>query len=149
MSSAGCVRKVCALGALAAVLGGLTACVNSPAGPTRFAPYSQTDLRLGTGPAVVSGDLITVHYTAWFYEDGQPEQKGAALETSRTGAPLQLSVGSSGVIFAWNQGLPGMQPGGLRRLVVPPSVGYGGFRTGPIPPWTTLVFEIELVSIDE
>ncbi len=147
--SSGCVRNVCRLGVLGALLGGLAACVNSPAGPTRFAPFSQADLRVGTGPTVTTGDIVTVHYTAWFYEEGEPEQKGAAFETSRTGSPLQLTVGSSGVIFAWNQALPGMQPGGLRRLVVPPSAGYGGFRTGPIPPWTTLVFEIELVSIDE
>jgi FKBP-type peptidyl-prolyl cis-trans isomerase len=58
-------------------------------------------------------------------------------------------VGSSGVIFGWNQGLPGMQVGGLRRLVIPPSFGYGGFRTGPVPPWTTMIFEIELVAIDQ
>ena len=71
------------------------------------------------------------------------------FETSLGKEPIQIVVGSSGVIFGWNQGIPGMQVGGLRRLVIPPSQAYGAFRTGPVPPWSTLVFEIEAVSIDE
>ncbi len=149
MSAGNRVRRACGIGAMLAVLGGLNACVNSPMGPSRFAPYSQTDLRVGTGPAIATGDIITVHYTGWFYRDDQPEQKGAAFETSLGKEPIQIAVGSSGVIFGWNQGIPGMQVGGLRRLVIPPSQAYGAFRTGPVPPWSTLIFEIEAVSIEE
>jgi FKBP-type peptidyl-prolyl cis-trans isomerase FkpA len=141
------VRWAYTVTALAAGLGALSGCVSSPAGPTRFAPYSQTDLRTGTGATVAAGQIIAVHYTGWFYDETRPDQKGAAFETSLGGSPLEIQVGSTQVIFGWNQGLPGMQVGGLRRLVIPPSVGYGGFRTGPIPPWTTLIFEIEVVSI--
>jgi len=143
------VRQACILAALTAGLGASTACVSSPAGPTRFAPYSQTDIRVGTGATVVAGNVIAVHYTGWFYDETRPDQKGAAFETSLGGSPLEVQIGSTQVIFGWNQGVPGMQVGGLRRLVIPPSVGYGGFRTGPIPPWTTLIFEIEVVSIVE
>jgi FKBP-type peptidyl-prolyl cis-trans isomerase FkpA len=135
--------------ALLAGLGALNACVSSPMAPTNYAPYSQTDLRLGTGAAVVTGSVITVNYTGWFYDETRPDQKGPLFETSLATSPLQIQVGSSGIIFGWNQGLPGMLVGGLRRLVIPPSVGYGGFRTGPIPPYTTLIFEIEVVSLEQ
>ena len=128
MSLGGSCRRASRLGALLIALGGAAACVNPPMEPTRFATYSQTDLRVGSGTPVVAGDVITVHYTGWFYDETRPEQKGAVFESSLATEPLQIGVGSTGVIFGWNQGLPGMQVGGLRRLVVPPSLGYGGFR---------------------
>jgi FKBP-type peptidyl-prolyl cis-trans isomerase FkpA len=146
------VVRVCRPASIVAAIIGLTAltaCVSSPASPTRFAPFSQTDLRVGTGATVAAGQVIAVHYTGWFYDETRPDQKGAAFETSLGGSPLGFQLGSTQVIFGWNQGIPGMQVGGVRRLVIPPSAGYGGFRTGPIPPWTTLIFEVEVISIAE
>jgi FKBP-type peptidyl-prolyl cis-trans isomerase len=40
-----------------------------------------------------------------------------------------------------------MKEGGMRRLIIPPSLGYGNFRNGPIPPNASLIFEIELVDV--
>ncbi len=142
------LRLAFTLGALAALPGGLAGCTTSPAAPSPFAPYSQTDLRVGTGPAVIAGNFVTVNYTGWFYDPDAPGQKGAAFDTSLGQAPLQFLIGTTTVIFAWNQGVPGMQIGGLRRLVIPPSLAFGGFRTGPVPAWTTTVFEIELLAIE-
>jgi FKBP-type peptidyl-prolyl cis-trans isomerase FkpA len=149
MLPARCRRQTVLLSALVASLGTLTACVSAPEGPTKFAPFSQADVRVGTGATVMAGQMISAHYTGWFFDETRPDQKGAVFETSLSTQPIRFQLGSSQVIFGWNQGIPGMQVGGIRRLVIPPSVGYGGFRTGPIPPWTTLVFEIEIVSIDD
>jgi len=149
MLPARCLRRIGLATALLVSVSTLTSCVSAPEGPTKFAPFSQTDLRIGTGGAVVAGQVISVHYTGWFYDETRPDQKGAAFETSLATEPIRFQLGSTQVIFGWNQGIPGMQVGGIRRLVIPPSVGYGGFRTGAIPPWTTLVFEIEVVSIDD
>jgi len=52
------------------------------------------------------------------------------------------------VVAGWDRGIPGMQAGGLRRLVVPPSLGTGLDGFGVYPANTTIVFEIELLSID-
>jgi len=42
----------------------------------------------------------------------------------------------------------GMKEGGFRRLIIPPSLGYGPNRYTIIPPNATLVFELELVKVE-
>ena len=133
-----------ALGVLSAVV---TGCSGSPTAPTHYAPFSQTDLRAGTGAAAVAGSVITVHYTGWLYNESQPEQKGVQFDSSVGGTAFTFTLGAGSVIGGWEQGLVGMQAGGLRRLVIPPSLGYGASRTGPIPPNATLVFEVELLDV--
>ena len=53
----------------------------------------------------------------------------------------------TGVIRGWREGLPGMRAGGIRIIIVPPELGYGNRAYGAVPPQSTLVFEIELVSV--
>jgi FKBP-type peptidyl-prolyl cis-trans isomerase FkpA len=136
---------VVALGIPWAVVPG---CSDSPTAPTHYAPFSVTDLRVGTGTAAVVGSTLTVHYTGWLYDSTQPEHKGVQFDTSADRDAFTFTLGAGTVIKGWDQGLVGMQAGGLRQLVIPPSLGYGSSRFGPIPPNATLLFEIELLIVE-
>lgn len=107
----------------------------------------QTDLRAGTGTAAANGNLLTAQYTGWLYDDSKPDQKGLQFETNVGGTPLQFVLGAGQVIPGWDQGLVGIQPGGIRRLVIPPAMAYGPVRRGPIPPNATLIFEVEVTDV--
>src|SRR5262249_46899184 len=120
---------------------------SSPTAPT--VAFSQTDLQVGTGALAASGNAITVNYKGWLYDASRPDQKGALFDSSyepnRT--PFSFTLGAGTVIDGWSQGMIGMREGGVRRLVIPPSLGYGDSRNGPIPPNATLIFEIELLTV--
>ena len=77
------------------------------------------------------------------------DNKGALFDTSlQTGrTPFQLVLGAGSVIQGWEQGIPGMKVGGIRRLIVPPALAYGATGSGSIPPNATLVFEMRLNDI--
>lgn len=139
-------RGVTAVVACAAIAAALAACGSSPTEPTS-APFSQTDLRGGSGAEAAAGKVLTVHYTGWLYDGSKPDGKGVQFETSVGTTPFSFTLGFGGVITGWDQGLPGMKVGGLRRLVIPPSLAYGPVRNGPIPANSTLVFEIELLDV--
>ena len=125
----------------------IAGCDDSTTGPAPNAPFNQTDLRVGTGPAATAGNVIAVHYTGWLYDPTRPDNKGIQFETSAGRTPFEFTLGRGNVIEGWDRGLEGLRVGGLRRLVVPPSLAYGAVRQGPIPPNTGLVFEIELIEI--
>ena len=111
--------------------------------------FSQTDLRAGSGVPALSGNVVSVYYTGWLYDASKPDQKGLQFETN-VGAenPLTFVLGVGNVIQGWDSGLLNMREGGLRRLVIPPSLAYGSVRNGPIPANATLVFEVELLSVE-
>jgi FKBP-type peptidyl-prolyl cis-trans isomerase FkpA len=113
------------------------------------APFSQTDLRIGTGADALAGRRVTVHYTGWLYDPTRPDFKGRQFETSVGGPPISFPLGAGQVIRGWDQGFAGMKVGGQRRLVIPPDLAYGstGSSGGVIPPNATLVFDIELIDV--
>jgi FKBP-type peptidyl-prolyl cis-trans isomerase len=99
------------------------------------------DLALGTGATAATGDTVTVHYIGTLLN-------GTKFDSSYDrNQPFTFRIGAGEVIAGWDQGVPGMKVGGKRRLTIPPSLGYGNQQVGPIPPNSTLVFEIVLVSI--
>lgn len=140
------VRSLFACVASAACLA-VASCSQSPNSPTSTAPFSQVDLLAGTGTAAASGNALTVNYTGWLYDPSKPDNKGLVFDTSVGKTPFVFVLGSSSVITGWDQGLVGMKVGGIRRLVVPPSLAYGDVRNYSIPPYSTLVFEIELLAV--
>jgi FKBP-type peptidyl-prolyl cis-trans isomerase len=109
------------------------------------------DIVKGTGEGISQGQVAVVHYTGWLYDPSAAEQKGAKFDSSRDGGqPFSFPVGAGNVIRGWDEGVQGMQPGGQRRLVIPPALAYGEVGAqNVIPPNATLVFDIELLKIDE
>jgi FKBP-type peptidyl-prolyl cis-trans isomerase FkpA len=111
----------------------------------------KTDVVKGTGEGISAGQQAVVHYTGWLYDPSAPEHKGKQFDSSRDrGKPFRFTIGSGGVIKGWEEGVQGMQPGGQRQLVIPPSLGYGetGAGGGVIPPNATLLFDVELLAIE-
>jgi FKBP-type peptidyl-prolyl cis-trans isomerase len=123
------------------------ACSDSPTEPAPA--FTQTDLRAGSGTVAESGDTLRVFYTGWIYDGSRPDQKGLQFETNVGGTPLAFVLGRGQVIPGWDQGLVGVQTGTIRRLVIPPDRAYGSSRNGPIPPNSTLIFEVEVAEVDE
>jgi FKBP-type peptidyl-prolyl cis-trans isomerase FkpA len=132
----------------ACVFAGAIACDDAPTAPTHFAEFSQLDLSVGTGAEAASGRVLTVHYTGWLYNQEEEDNKGAQFDSSREGEPFRFQLGAGQVISGWDRGLTGMRVGGIRRLVIPPSLAYGDTRNGQIPPNATLVFDIELLAVE-
>jgi FKBP-type peptidyl-prolyl cis-trans isomerase FkpA len=100
--------------------------------------YSQ-DLVVGTGTTAVNGKNLGVTYTGWFVN-------GTQFETNVGGQPFTFVLGFGNVIEGWDKGLVGMKVGGKRRLVIGSALGYGVSGRGSIPPNTTLVFDVQLLS---
>ncbi|MEO6214283.1 MAG: FKBP-type peptidyl-prolyl cis-trans isomerase [Vicinamibacterales bacterium] len=130
-----------------AVLSLAGACGDSPTSPAGVTALAQTDLTVGAGAVAANGNSITVNYTGWLYDPSRTDNKGLQFDTSAARGPFTFTLGSGQVIAGWDQGVVAMRVGGVRRLVVPPFLGYGSVRNGPIPGNSTLVFDIELVSI--
>ncbi len=100
------------------------------------------EVKTGAGPAAKAGDTVHVHYVGTLAD-------GTEFDSSRKrGRPFSFTLGRGQVIRGWDLGVAGMCPGGVRTLVIPPDEGYGGRAVGPIPPNSTLHFEVELIKID-
>jgi FKBP-type peptidyl-prolyl cis-trans isomerase len=141
------LMRVVRLSCLGAVIAAtVLACNNSPTTPTG-AVFSTSDLLVGSGAVAASGKTLTVNYTGWLYDSTKADAKGLVFDTNTGGSPFAFVLGSGAVIAGWDRGIEGMKVGGRRRLVIPPSLGYGSNRYGPIPPNATLVFEVELLNV--
>jgi len=120
----------------------VAACGGSAESPTPGSGALVTqDLVVGTGATAVAGDLVTVHYVGTL-------TNGSKFDSSYDrNQPFSFRLGAGAVIAGWDQGVAGMRVGGKRRLTIPPSLGYGNQAVASIPPNSTLVFEIDLLSI--
>jgi FKBP-type peptidyl-prolyl cis-trans isomerase len=114
-------------------------------------PLVISDLVLGIGNEALPGVVCIVHYTGWLYDRQAQEHRGHEFDNSRKrGRPFSFPLGAGHVIKGWDRGVVGMRVGGLRRLVIPPALGYGNrdIGNGSIPPGSTLLFEIELLAVE-
>lgn len=95
------------------------------------------DLKEGEGPPCPQGAKVKINYTGWLTD-------GTVFDSNKDKPPVEFEL--SGLIQGWQVGIPGMKPGGKRKLVIAPDQGYGRQAKGKIPPGSTLIFEVELVS---
>lgn len=96
----------------------------------------------GTGAKVKKGDLVTIHYVGTFINDHK-------FDSSRdTNKPFSFQAGVGSVVPGFDQAVVGMQVGEIKKVTIPYQLGYGENGSGEvIPPFSTLVFEIELLKI--
>ena len=101
------------------------------------------DLELGTGPSPQNGQTAVVHYTGWL-------TNGRKFDSSKDrNEPFRFPIGQGRVIKGWDEGVASMKAGGQRKLIIPPELAYGDRGAGSvIPPGATLIFEVELLSVE-
>ncbi len=106
-------------------------------------------LKNGYGRAAVAGDLASVHYTGWLYDENAPDGRGKKFDSSvDRGQQFQFPLGAGRVIRGWDEGVVGMLIGEKRELRIAPELGYGNRGAGSaIPPGATLLFEVELLGL--
>ena len=142
--------------ALAACGGSGTAPSSTPApaslDSTTFAPDLAVDLKAftrlpsgmyifdavkGNGVVAAEGRKVTFRYSAYLPDGSLVESQSQPIEAEM----------NEGMIKGLRFGMSGMRAGGQRRLVVPPPLAYGRSQVGKVPPNSTLVFDIELISV--
>jgi FKBP-type peptidyl-prolyl cis-trans isomerase FkpA len=145
---------------LSAALLPITACAQDKAAPVAataavsanaITDLVKKDTVVGKGKEAVAGKLVRVHYTGWLYEPGQPENKGAKFDSSvDRNEPFVFPLGGGRVIKGWDEGVAGMKSGGKRNLIIPPQMAYGARGAGGvIPPNATLMFDVELLDVNQ
>jgi FKBP-type peptidyl-prolyl cis-trans isomerase FkpA len=107
------------------------------------------DLKEGHGAEAQKGKVVVVHYTGWLYDASAPDGKGKKFDSSLDRkVPFGFFLGEGKVIKGWDEGVVGMKVGGVRRLIIPPAMGYGERGAGGvIPPNATLIFDVELIEV--
>lgn len=101
------------------------------------------DIVEGDGESPEDGQTVTVHYTGWL-EDGT--QFDSSVER---GQPFTFPIATGSVIAGWDEGVATMKIGGKRQLMIPADLAYGESGSGPIPPGSTLIFDVELLDISQ
>ncbi len=97
--------------------------------------------REGEGDTPKPGNTISAHYT------GRLLSNGRKFDSSYDrGEPIKFKVGVGQVIRGWDEALIHMKRGEKRTLIIPPKLAYGERGSGPIPPNSWLVFDVELVD---
>ena len=105
-------------------------------------PLQIEDVKVGTGDEAKAGHKVTVHYVGTL-------TNGSKFDSSRDrNEGFSFKLGAGQVIKGWDQGVAGMKIGGVRKLTIPPELGYGAGGYPPvIPANSTLLFEVELLSV--
>jgi FKBP-type peptidyl-prolyl cis-trans isomerase len=100
------------------------------------------DKMIGSGAEATTGKMVVMNYIGRL-------TNGTEFDTScGKPSPFEFNLGQRQVIQGWDQGIVGMKVGGIRRLIIPASLGYGAVGAGGvIPPNAALVFDVELIAV--
>jgi peptidylprolyl isomerase len=98
------------------------------------------DIKVGDGPECPEGAHVVMDYIGWL-------TNGSRFDSSWNDQRQPLDMALAELIKGWQQGVPGMRVGGIRKLVIPADLAYGSNPRPGIPANSTLVFEIELLGI--
>jgi FKBP-type peptidyl-prolyl cis-trans isomerase len=102
------------------------------------------DVQKGCGLVVASNSGVSVEYTGWLQSSG----KKFDSSYDRSGNPLSFVAGQGQVIKGFDEGMLGMQEGGIRRLIIPAALAYGAQGSPPaIPPNANLIFDIQMIAV--
>jgi FKBP-type peptidyl-prolyl cis-trans isomerase len=94
----------------------------------------------GEGPLIQLQDRVRVHYTGRLVD-------GTVFDDSRArGQPSDFPV--NGLIPGWSAAMLALRAGAKATIYIPPHLGYGGVRAGKIPPFSGLIFEIEVIAVN-
>lgn len=101
-------------------------------------------IRAGDGPEAEAGNVVSVHYTGWLTD-------GTKFDSSiDRGEPIRFPIGTGHVIAGWDEAVGMMRVGDKWRLILPHEIAYGPQGRPPvIPPSSTLIFDVELVDVDQ
>lgn len=151
------ISRRASLSALALGLALLSACGgggggssgnSDPYGWSSVTALKTTDVTVGTGATIATGNVANVHYTGWLYDQSKADLKGAKFDSSvDRNQVFEFPFGMNQVIKGWDQGMVGMKVGGKRTLIIPASLGYGSSGSGSIPGGAALVFDVQLIAI--
>ncbi|RUS86127.1 hypothetical protein EGW08_006147 [Elysia chlorotica] len=100
------------------------------------------DIKVGHGPEAKPGKMVSVYYV------GTLAKNQKRFDSCQGGKPFRFRLNQGEVIKGWDNGVNGMKVGGKRKITVPANQGYGNVKQGPIPPNSTLVFEVELKAVN-
>ncbi len=102
------------------------------------------DIVEGSGPAVKTGDHVSVKYLGKLLDGTKFD---ASADHPEMGPTFDYVQGVTSLIPGWTEGTSTMKVGGKRKLIIPPQLGYGMQGAGDaVPPNATLIFEIEMVA---
>ncbi len=107
----------------------------------------------GKGTKPTKGCVVKVNYTGRLLDgkifdtsDEATAKQEGLFDERRPYQPIEFPIGQGQVIPGWDEGISLMSPGAKGQLIIPSSIGYGAQGGGPIPPFSTLVFDVELIS---
>ena len=121
---------------------------NAPSAPSSGPTFSVMDIVVGSGAEAMNGQSVKINHEGWLYDAAASDKKGLLFDSSfDRDQTMTFVLGAGQVILGFDQGIVGMRVGGTRQLIIPPYLGYGPQGNAVIPPNSTLIFDVYLLSV--